>query len=343
VFLHTCTVGPASLHNHLIFSRNPSNWSTLLVTIASLSWGLQPPSQMATSMHGKTPSHASAAASSSKRSRDDTDLGCPGGSGSGHGSGRRRQGKDTSREQTADYERQALLVPRLRQGLRCTRATSPTRAHYAPSGALGRQALLLPRLRQGLRVVQRSHGAPSGALGREALLVRHMRQGLRVVQRSHYAPSGALGRQALLVRHMRKGLRVVQRSHYAPSGALGRQALLVRHMRQGLLKTRPPQKAPLHSFLRRIITHLGSNSKLSWDTATHSARFFLVHPVSRSTFPPVTDHAYRRDQKCQGTNRTTSNLAAPLFPFFQLVVIKRIFLSDAKCEVVSLAQNNDEM
>jgi len=117
----------------------------------------------------------------------------------------------------------------------------------------------------------------------------------------------------------------------------------VRHMRQGLLKTRPPQKAPLHSFLRRIITHLGSNSKLSWDTATHSARFFLVHPVSRSTFPPVTDHAYRRDQKCQGTNRTTSNLAAPLFPFFQLVVIKRIFLSDAKCEVVSLAQNNDEM
>ena len=50
---------------------------------------LQPPSQMATSMHGKTPSHASAAASSSKRSRDDTDLDCPGGSGSGHGSSSR--------------------------------------------------------------------------------------------------------------------------------------------------------------------------------------------------------------------------------------------------------------
>jgi len=64
------------------------------------------------------------------------------------------------------------------------------------------------------------------------------------------------------------GLCITTKPHYAPSGALGRQALLLPRMRQGLLKTRPPQKVPLHNFLRRITAHFGSNSKLSWGKAT---------------------------------------------------------------------------
>jgi len=58
------------------------------------------------------------------------------------------------------------------------RLPNAQRLHGTHFGALGRQALLVRRIRQGIRAARPPHEAPLGALGRQFLLVRRMRQGI---------------------------------------------------------------------------------------------------------------------------------------------------------------------